>query len=273
MPIYHLLSIDLEDIQRMSKRESNNPSRIYEVMNRCLNYLNKKGIKLTIFVVGDLAKQVPSLIREIIAEGHEIGCHSQHHLPLDKLTLKEFKYDLIENVEVLKNLGAERVEGFRAPFLSLIDSTKWAWEILAESGFKYSSSVLPGKNPLYGWEAFAKMPVKLSVGLWELPVSVTRKLFINVPFSSGSYLRILPKPLILHFCRWYEKRCFPLTSYIHPYDIDEHQEKLEILENPFSNWLLYYNLKSTQDKINCLLKKFQVIRFTDYIQLLENKLK
>ena len=271
IPTHYLLSIDLEDIQGSTKEKPSNPARIYEVMRRCLSLLNKHEIKITFFAVGDLAKKVPLLIREIIGSGHEIGCHSQNHTPLDKLTAKEFKYDLMRNVEVLKNLGAERVQGFRAPFLSLVNSTKWVWDVLADSGFKYSSSVLPARNPLYGWEGFPRIPTKLSNGLWELPVSVTRKLVFNIPFAAGSYLRILPKPFISHFCKWYESQCFPIISYIHPYDMDEHQEKLKVMENPVFNWLLYYNRKSTIPKICGLLGKFPAIRFIDYVNLLEQQ--
>jgi len=271
IPTHYLLSIDLEDIQGSIKGEARNPDRIYEVMRRCLSLLNKRETKITFFAVGDLAEKVPLLIREIIGSGHEVGCHSQNHTPLDKLTAKEFKYDLMRNVEVLKNLGAQRVQGFRAPFLSLVESTKWVWDILADSGFKYSSSVLPARNPLCGWDGFAQMPIKLSNGLWELPVSVTRNLCVNIPFTAGSYLRILPKPFIFHFCKWYERRCFPVISYIHPYDIDERQEKLKVMENPVFNRLLYYNQKSTIPKICGLLRKYPVIRFIDYVQLLEQQ--
>jgi polysaccharide deacetylase family protein (PEP-CTERM system associated) len=268
---HFLLSIDLEDIQTMIKVDTGDPKRICDVMSRFLDFLNDCNIKTTMFVVGDLAKRIPSLISEVIGEGHEIGCHSQHHTPLDRLSVKEFQYDLMKNVEVLKNLGAEPVQGFRAPFLSLTDSTKWAWDILAEAGFKYSSSVLPGKSPLYGWDGFVQIPIRLSNGLWELPVSVTRAFWINLPFAGGSYLRILPKPLIFHFCRWYKGQSFPIISYVHPYDIDEHQKKLEVLENSLFNRSLYYNQKSTLVKIKALVKKFPVIRYIDYVKLLEKQ--
>lgn len=271
IPTHYLFSIDLEDIQGSQKGKPINPDHIYEAMRRILSLLDKHEIKITFFAIGDLAKKAPLLIRDIVASGHEIGCHSQNHIPLDKLTAKGFKYDLMRNVEVLKSLGVEQVQGFRAPFLSLVNSTKWVWDVLADSGFKYSSSVLPARNPLYGWDGFTQMPIKLSNGLWELPVSVTKKLRVNIPFAAGSYLRILPKPFILHFCKWYERRRFPIISYIHPYDMDEHQKKLKIMENPVFNWLLYYNRKSTIPKICGLLRKFPVIRYIDYVQLLEQQ--
>lgn len=45
-----------------------------------LNQLNKYGAKATFFCIGDNIKKHPDIFKQIIAEGHSVGNHTQHHL-------------------------------------------------------------------------------------------------------------------------------------------------------------------------------------------------
>lgn len=271
IPTYYLLSIDLEDIRTQTKDGPSTPCRLPEVMEQFLSFLNEQKIKITFFVVGEVAKEFPSMIKEIISCGHEIGCHSYSHSQLDSLTPEKFREDVVKNVEVLKELGAEEIAGFRAPDFSLVETTQWVWDVLKELEFKYSSSVLPARNPMYGWQGFDQVPVKLSNGLWELPISIAKVPGIKIPFVGGVYLRALPKPVILYLSKKYAERSFPLVGYIHPYDIDRDQVKFKIENNAFFNWLVYYNRKSTLSKLASLLRKYPSFRCIDYIRLLDHK--
>jgi len=269
VPSCYLISVDLEDIRTQVKDGYRYPNRIPEMVEKYLSFFNEHHTKITFFVVGEAIKEIKSLIREIISSGHEIGCHTYNHTQLDKLNPEKFRDNLLRNIETLKNLGAIGIKGFRAPDFSLINSTKWAWDVLAELGFKYSSSVLPARNPIYGWEGFSWTPIRLPNGIWELPISVTQIPGLKIPFVGGVYLRALPKSAILHFCKWYTKRSFPLIGYVHPYDIDEDQERFKVEDNLFYDWLVYYNRKSTLIKLSALLKKIPTQRFIDYVQILE----
>ncbi len=44
-----------------------------------LDLLSRHGAKATFFVLGSRAGSHPELIDRIVAEGHELGCHSQNH--------------------------------------------------------------------------------------------------------------------------------------------------------------------------------------------------
>ena len=96
----------------------------------------------------------------------------------------------------MRRAGAKDVRGFRAPIFSLTAATAWAYPVLRELGFSYSSSVLPAKNPFYGWPGFGPEP-RLMEGIWELPMSVARFGPYVVPPAGGVYFRVLPRPLVL----------------------------------------------------------------------------
>lgn len=45
-----------------------------------LNTLRKYNIKATFFMVGDNVRKYPELYKQIVAEGHQVGNHTYHHL-------------------------------------------------------------------------------------------------------------------------------------------------------------------------------------------------
>ncbi len=269
IPTYFLPSIDLEDIRKQVPNCENYKNRVPLLVAKCLEFFNKYNCKCTFFVVGETALDNSSSTRDIIAEGHELACHTQDHRPLNQLTPMEFRDNILKNRDILLNLGAQSVVGFRSPIFSLTNETQWAWEVLDSLGFKYSSSVLPAKNPQYGWDGFHFGVTRLSSGLWELPIPITHIANIQLPFTGGAYLRFFPKPILYFFSQWYKNRKLPLLSYIHPYDLDPEQERFQVFKNRFFNWLMYYNRASTLPKIALFLKMFPTTRYIDYINLLE----
>ena len=56
-----------------------------ESCERALDTLRELGVKATFFVVGERVKARPDLVRRMIAEGHEVGNHTQRHPRLDAL--------------------------------------------------------------------------------------------------------------------------------------------------------------------------------------------
>ena len=44
-----------------------------------LDLLRERGVKATFFAIGEKAQQHPELIKRIIAEGHQLGNHTQSH--------------------------------------------------------------------------------------------------------------------------------------------------------------------------------------------------
>jgi len=268
----YLLSVDLEDIRYQAKSGLNFPFRVPEMIEHILRFFDDNCIKGTFFAVGDTAREIGSLIQQVHKAGHELGCHTYDHLQLDKMTPETFRENLLRNMDALDRLGVDSVYGFRAPDFSLIESTQWAWEVLRELGFRYSSSVLPARNPLYGWHGFPAYPLRMDNGLWELPISITSIIGFKIPFAGGIYMRFFPKIALHQFCRKHLKRGSPLVGYIHPYDIDTGEKKFKVEKNPLLNKLVYYNRKSTFPKLEFLLKRYVPMRFLDYVQILEKNI-
>jgi len=75
---------------------------------RILDTLKKYHVKATFFLVGKQVKAHPDLVRRILAEGHEIGNHTQDHQRLDKLTEDQIRRELAEcDANIVKATGRE----------------------------------------------------------------------------------------------------------------------------------------------------------------------
>lgn len=77
---------------------------------RLLAMLRERNIKATFFVVGELAKEHPNIIRAILADGHEIGNHTMKH-PLNMTRLSDDKIN--EEVGGLAN-ALQDIAGYRS---------------------------------------------------------------------------------------------------------------------------------------------------------------
>lgn len=266
-----LFSVDLEDVRLRMDDGLNYKPRVHVMVEDYLRFLNKHRSKATFFTVGDIPEHYPDLIKSILSEGHEIACHSNKHIPVTQQSKEAFKSDLLQNLEHLKNAGATSIVGYRAPIYSITKDTVWAFEILAELGFTYSSSVLPAKNPLFGWEGFGEAPRMMNDKLLEIPVSVRGTNFMNVPFAGGVYFRVLPMPLIKKGFETHFSKGLAVTSYFHPYDSDTEQESFMhpgIKNSWFYNKLMYYNREKMFDRLETIMDTFdcKMMTYKEYAQ-------
>ena len=247
-----LFSVDVEDARDGVPGGERLPARVPEMVDLYLDFLRRHRSRGTFFVVGQVARRHPDLIRTIIDEGHEIGCHSDRHIPLDRLDRAGFRSDTLRNLDALHAAGAIDVAGYRAPCFSLNGRTQWAHEVLAELGFNYSSSVLPARNPLYGWPGFGHRPRRVESGLWEIPVTLLPSPLPPLPMGGGVYFRALPKWLLRRALAARRKTGLPLVGYFHPYDVDSKQERFAHAGfrrlGPY-NWLMYRNREQVIDRL------------------------
>ena len=268
-----LFSIDLEDVRLWMPDGKKYKERVCVNTHAYLKWLAKHRFHCTFFTVGEVAEKYPDLIKEILAAGHEIACHTNKHIPLNQQTPETFKADLEENIEHILKAGANQPKGFRAPVFSLTKNTQWAFEILEQLGFSYSSSVLPAKNPLYGWPEFGCAPKKISTQLLEIPMTVGKIGPITIPYGGGTYFRVLPSFIFQHKLKAHKSFENPLLGYFHPYDIDTEQEHFMhpgIHNSRFYNQLMYYNRSTVFDKLDALINKgFTVCTYLDYCSELE----
>lgn len=266
---HFLFSVDVEDVRLGAVNGLSYKPRVAENTHVYLKWLSNHNFKSTFFVVGETAALYPSLVQEIISEGHEIGCHTMQHKLLSLYTKHEFETDIKNNIEVLTKLGATEIKGFRAPSYSLTKETAWVYEILKKLGFVYSSSVMPAKNPLFnGWPEFGFTPQLTEHGMLEIPLTVGKIGPIAIPYSGGAYFRLLPKIAIRYFTKNRKTNNNPLVAYFHPYDIDTEQEKFMhggINNSKFYNWLMYYNRGSVMDKLNYLIERgYKIQTYSEY---------
>lgn len=251
----YLLSVDLEDVRFSVPNGRSFRARVPEMTDRILGFLRENKIRITFFTVGDIAREYPEIIRQVVSEGHEIACHTNTHIVLDRQSKELFSSDLAKNLESLYAAGAKEIVGFRAPYFSLTKATAWAYEVLQELGFVYSSSVLPAPNPIYGWPEFNRLG-EIRSGILELPMTVTPILGKLMPFAGGVYLRMLPRWAISQLVKRQIRAGEPLLGYLHPFDLDYQQERFPhpgMENNKLHNALMYYNRRTVLNKAQSIL--------------------
>jgi polysaccharide deacetylase family protein (PEP-CTERM system associated) len=265
----YLFSIDLEDVRLWMPGGEKYKERVPANTHAYMSWLNGHGFKCTFFTVGEVAQKYPSLIKEILDEGHEIACHTNKHIPLDKQDPASFKKDLEENIRWLREAGAGDIKGFRAPIFSLTEKTKWAFDVLTELGFSYSSSVLPAKSPLYGWPEFGQTPKRVNSSLVEIPMTVGKTGPVTAPYGGGIYFRVFPFFTIMSKVKRHTTASNPLLGYFHPYDIDTGQEHFMhpgINNSKLYNHLMYMNRSKVFERMDRLIDKgFTICTYQQYI--------
>ncbi|MBU1567577.1 MAG: polysaccharide deacetylase family protein [Proteobacteria bacterium] len=268
-----LLSVDLEDVRDWVKDGVRYREGVPENTRSYLDQFKRWGVRATFFVVGEVARRYPRLIGEIVGAGHELACHGDVHLQLDKLTPKEFRADMRRNLAALENTGGKGIEGFRAPTFSLTAQTAWAHEVLAELGFAYSSSVLPAGNPLYGWPEFGRSARKVAGGLWELPVTLHEVPGLSVPIAGGVYFRVLP----FFLTKWAIGKSLgkgrPVVTYFHPYDVDTKQERFmhpDLGGKNHLNMLMYIGRAKVLKRLDILHRSYIFQAYGDYVKNLQS---
>lgn len=214
------LTIDVEDWHSLVLREVGVSSdlppteNVVEHFKATMALLDKSGVRATFFFLGEVARQFPQLVKEAIAKGHEVGSHGYRHHSLWELTPKRFKEDLRLSLDILEDIAGQKVKGYRAPNFSLLPSTQWAWEIMAELGLEYSSSVSPRRFP------FFEAPRKVANGkLWEFPLTCFSALGRKWLLSGGRTFRLLPLKFITKHLRELNSQGKPALFYFHTYEI------------------------------------------------------
>jgi polysaccharide deacetylase family protein (PEP-CTERM system associated) len=271
MAIQNVMSVDVEDYFQAevfagTVRASDwdaYPSRVQCNTKRLLDLFAFFHIRATFFIVGWVADRFPALLRDIASSGHELGCHSYWHRPVYRLNPRQFREDTRNAKTAIEQAAGQPVFGYRAPTFSIIASTWWALEILAEEGFQYDSSIFPIRHDRYGIPSAPRFPflVPTSSGpLLEYPVTTFRLWGRhNLPLGGGGYLRLLPE--------WYTRlgitrahgEGLPLISYVHPWEIDPEQPRLA---TSWSARLRHYsNLSKTYHRLEGLLGKFEFTAF------------
>jgi polysaccharide deacetylase family protein (PEP-CTERM system associated) len=241
----------------------NDEDQIVEAVTPLLNLLDEFEIKATFFVLGVVAEEHPELIKMIYEKGHEIGSHAYSHKTLYELGKEGFEEEIKRCTQLLWKITKEKPIGFRAPSFSIDNSTRWAFEILENYGFKYDSSIFPIKTKLYGvYDAPLQVytPSNEDItkedsesGITEFPLTVIKK-WRNIPISGGFYLRAMPFWLLKFLMRKVNKTR-PTVIYVHPWETYAKTPRLNLPLR--SRVITYYGIDSALKKFEGLLRSFK----------------
>jgi polysaccharide deacetylase family protein (PEP-CTERM system associated) len=243
-------TIDLEDPTERYEPDSRYVGLTYKI----LDLFDEHNVKATFFAIGKIAQAAPQLIRDIAAKGHEIAYHSHAHLSLTDETPSHFASEVREDKYRLQQLTGSDVIGFRAPRYSLTPQSAWALDVLAENGFRYSSSIMPTKISRFGFPDTPKVPFKWPCGLTEFPMPVKEVGPLSIPFMGGVYLYALPSFLT---DRWREEapEGSVLWTYAHPYDFDPAESYMPMPHTPlWVSAILWAARQRAGSKIGRLLR-------------------
>ncbi len=72
-----------------------------------LDLLKANCLPATFFVLGSAARNHPELVRRVLAEGHAVGGHTEHHGSLSDMPLKQATQDISDGFIPLIAAGAE----------------------------------------------------------------------------------------------------------------------------------------------------------------------
>ncbi len=243
-------TLDLED-----HRPSDAVAERYPMLaRRLLDWLEIRDITATVFVVGEIADRHEGLLARIADAGHEIGMHGWTHEPLPALGIERFAAETAAGKARLEAATGQAVVGYRAPIFSLVPASDWAPEVLADLGFEYSSSVLPARNPQYGWDGAPTGPYRWPSGLLELPSPTGGIGRFAVPALGGAYLRILPWSVVRRTGERQPAGAVGWT-YCHPYDFDPDERYWVVPEvGPLASRLLWFNRKHMLDRLDRLFE-------------------
>ncbi len=227
------LTVDVEDwfqVQAFSEAIPRDewdclPCRVEANTDRVLALFDAAAVHATFFTLGWVAKRYPALIRRIVAAGHELASHGHEHERVDAIGAVAFRADIRRARAALEDCGGVAVHGYRAPTFSIGAATPWAHGILAEEGYRYSSSVFPVKHDLYGApDAPRGAHRPHPSGVVELPMTTVRLGGRNLPCSGGGWFRLMPYALFragLRRVNASEQQ--PGIFYFHPWELDTGQ--------------------------------------------------
>ena len=263
--LMNALTVDVEDYFQVSALApqidrstwEGRECRVERNVDRLLSLFSDRGAHATFFALGWIAERYPHLVRQIVAAGHEIASHGYGHLRCTDQSRGDFRDDVRRAKDLLEDLAGQRVLGYRAPSFSIGAGNQWAFDVLLEAGYRYSSSVYPVRHDHYGMPDAPRFAYDARPGLREIPITTTRLLGRNLPAGGGGYFRLAPYRL----SRWALRRVNtidqrPVIFYLHPWEIDPGQPRIPgtSLKTRFRH---YVNLHKTESRLGHLLRDFR----------------
>jgi len=239
------------------------PSRVEKNFSKLLDIFSEHDVQVTCFVLGWIAERFPHLVKEASARGHEIASHGYGHCLVYEQSREDFYRDVHRARLLLEDIAAAPVLGYRAPGFSTTADTPWFFDMLAEAGYQYDSSVFPASRGHGGMPAARRDPYRVHDGILELPITVADFMGSPMCFFGGGYLRLFPYWLIRKKALEVLAQGRPVVFYIHPREVDPSHPRLPM--SPSRRFKSYVNLEGTDSKIRHILRDFPVTTFQQVI--------
>lgn len=260
----HILSFDVEEHFQVSafwsdarrRQWDRLESRVQQNTIRLAELLTQADTKATFFILGWVAERHPEMVKALAKQGHEIASHGYGHELVTSQTDREFRDDVRRSKHILEDLTGERVFGYRAPSFSITDRTPWALPILVEEGYLYDSSINARfqRSENVDKKSGMREVVTTAGNIFEVPLPTASLCGIQLPIAAGGYFRLLPYFASRMFLRQLEKAGTQLVMYLHPWEIDPDQPRMN--GRLVSKFRHYLNLKKTEPRLQCLLRDF-----------------
>ena len=221
MDKYAVISMDVEDWYHTYFPEENvdKDVSLLDGLDVALEIMDKKRIKGSFFVVGEIADNLSEKLRNMDRSGHDIGCHSWLHLRPVSMSLFDFRNQLVASKEKLEMVLGHTVSGYRAPSFG-IDDARFK---VVEEMFEYDSSRIKpqksskyGKIDLDGFEEISSNVYKRGDFI-EFEVS-TQKFYNWNILLGGGYIRMLPWFFMKNLTKSYLSTGQTYVLYTHPID-------------------------------------------------------
>ena len=221
----HALSVDVECYYQIVWKDylgqALEPTEeVLRNTNYLLDRLAEHGTRATFFVLGNVARRYPKLVRRMADEGVELAVHGDEHHQIWKFTPSSFHDALHKAIDSIEQAAGTKVYGHRAAAFSIIQETRWALDVIAGLDLLYDSSIFPIRGRRYG---IPDTPVgihRLPNGLFEVPLTVVNRGKRRLPALGGGYFRVFP----YQYSRWALRQCEvdgrPAITYFHPHEFE-----------------------------------------------------
>lgn len=303
------LSLDLDNQWTYMKTHGNDewknfPTYLDIAVPRILEFLAKRDIKITFFVVGQDAvfDKNRDALAQLSAAGHEIANHSFNHEPWLHLYSPEQLNGEFEKAEdAIESATGVRVKGFRGPGFSLSTSTL---NTLKSRNYDYDATAFPNvlnpfarayffsksqltdeekeqRKALFGTFSDALRPVKpyqwdLAGGeLFELPVTTMPVFKTPIHFSYlvylGSYSPALAKlytKMTIMMCR---ATGTEPSLLLHPLDFMGLEDKTGLEFFPAMNMAVNQKLDLMDVFFTMLQKSFTPVPIGEFVSSIDNR--
>ena len=267
MLIQNALTVDVEDYFQVSafansidqKEWENQPLRVVNNTYKLLDLFDEYQFKATFFILGWVAERKKDLVLEIARRGHEVACHGYSHQLVYNQSPDVFREETVLAKKILEDITQQPVLGYRAASYSITEKSKWALDVLVESGFVYDSSIFPVRHDRYGMPNTPEHPYRLKTpagnSIIEFPLSTVKIINYRLPIAGGGYFRLYPYWFSKLGLSQINRQQKQFIFYLHPWEIDPEQPKISA--SWFSRFRHYNNLDKCEARLRNLMTDFK----------------